>query len=64
MLIFIKNCRNWFFQRLNVVANLTAENIALRHQLAVLNRRQRHPVLRDRDRQYWSVPSEIEPQAC
>ncbi len=36
MHIFIKNCCNWFFQRLNVVANLTAENIALRHQLAVL----------------------------
>ncbi len=50
MHIFIKNCRNWFFQRLNIIANLTAENVALRHQLAVLNRRQKHPVLKDSDR--------------
>ncbi len=38
MLIFIKNCCIWFFQRLNIVVNLTVENIALRYQLIVLRR--------------------------
>ncbi|MCP3675222.1 MAG: hypothetical protein GY829_12225 [Gammaproteobacteria bacterium] len=59
MHIFIKNCRNWFFQRLNIIANLTAENIALRHQLVVLNRRQKHPVLKDRDRLFCVLLSRI-----
>ncbi len=59
MHIFIKNCRNWFFQRLNIIANQTAENIALRHQLAVLNRRQKHPVLKDHDRLFWVFLSRI-----
>ncbi len=55
----IQYCCNWFFQRLNVVAKLSTENIALRHQLAVLNMRQRHPVVRDRDRLFWVLLSHI-----
>ena len=59
MHIFIKNCCNWLFQRLNIVANLAAENIALRHQLAVLNREQKHPRLKERDRLFWIFLSHI-----
>ncbi len=33
----IQYCCKWLFQKLKVVAKLTADNIALRHQLAVLN---------------------------
>jgi hypothetical protein len=35
-------------------ANLAFENIALRHQLAVLQRSVQHPKLRRRDRILWS----------
>jgi hypothetical protein len=35
-------------------ASLAAENIALRHQLAVLQRSVKRPQLRNRDRIFWS----------
>jgi len=38
MLKIIKNFCGWLSRRLNIVANLIAENIALRHQLIVLKR--------------------------
>jgi hypothetical protein len=38
MLFFIQNLHNWFGRKLDVVAYLTAENLALRQQLIVLKR--------------------------
>ena len=35
-------------------AALAAEDLALRHQLVVLQRSVRHPKLRKRDRMFWS----------
>ena len=49
MLKIIKNFRGWLSRKLNIVANLTAENIALRHQLIVLKRNHNRPKLRERD---------------
>ena len=40
-------------RRLDIVANLTAENIALRQQLIVLKRNQGRPKLKERDRRFW-----------
>ena len=53
---FIQICLGWAFQRLNLLANLTAENLALRHQLLVLKRNHKRPTLKDRDRMFWVVP--------
>jgi len=53
MITFIKNCLNWFKKNLDIVANLTAENIALRHQVAVLKRKNKRPILKERDRIFW-----------
>jgi len=38
-------------------AQLIAENLCLRQQLMVLQRRQKRPSLRDRDRRFWVVAS-------
>ena len=46
-------------QRLNLVAYLTAENLALRQQLIVLKRNQKRPALKDRDRLFWVLLSRI-----
>ena len=35
--------------------DLVLENLVLRHQLAVLERRGRRPALRDADRRLWSL---------
>ena len=56
---FIRNCLSWIFQRLNIVANLTAENLALRQQLNVLTRNQKRPALKERDRVFWVLLSHI-----
>jgi hypothetical protein len=45
--------------RLNLVATLTAENLALRQQLIVLKRQQKRPNLKGRDRLYWVILSRI-----
>ena len=57
MSIIIRTCLRWAAQRLNIVAHLTAENIALRHQLIVLKRNQHRPKLKERDRLFWVVLS-------
>jgi putative transposase len=56
---FIQYCISWAFQTFNLLANLTAENLALRHQLVVLKRSQRRPTLKDRDRVFWVLLSRI-----
>ncbi len=59
MIKIIQFCFNRVSQRLNIVANLTAENIALRHQLSVLRRGQKRPTLKKRDRLFWVLLSYI-----
>ena len=49
MLDSIRNCLNRTIERLNIIANLTTENVALRHQLIVLKRNQNRPKLKARD---------------
>ncbi len=46
-------------RRLNIVANLTAENMALRQQLIVLKRNHKRPVLKERDRLFWVILSRL-----
>ncbi len=48
-------------RRLNIVAYLTAENLVLRQQLIVLKRNQNRPSLKQRDRIFWIVLSNIWP---
>ena len=55
----MQNCLGWVFQRLNLLANLTTENLALRHQLVVLKRSHKRPVLKERDRLFWVLLSRI-----
>ena len=45
------------FLQLNIVGNLSAENLALRHQLVVLMRNQKRPTLSQRDRLFWVILS-------
>ena len=59
MLKKIKSCCGWLSPKLNIVLNLTAENIALRHQLIVLKRKQNRPKLKERDRLFWVILSRI-----
>lgn len=59
MLKTIKKCLSWVSERLNIIGNLSAENIALRHQLVVLKRNQKRPVLKERDRLFWVILSRI-----
>jgi hypothetical protein len=56
---FIRNCLLWATRRINIVARLTAENIALRQQLIVLKRNQYRPALNERDRLFWVLLSHI-----
>ena len=53
--------RNRFARKFNIVAYLTAENLALRHQLIVLKRNHNRPQLKERDRVFWKVLSNIWP---
>lgn len=59
MLKIIKNYGVWLSRKLNIAANLTAENFALRQQLIVLKRNQRRPKLNARDRLFWVLMSHI-----
>ena len=59
MLKFIKNSCRGLSRKLNVVAHLTAENVALRQQIIVLKRTQHRPKLKGRDRLFWVLPSRI-----
>jgi putative transposase len=59
MLRIIKNSCRWLSQRLNIIACLAAENLALRQQLIVLKRNQTRPKLKDRDRLFWVLLSRI-----
>ena len=61
MLFFIQKLQNWL-KRFDVVAYLTAENLALRQQLIVLKRNQKRPSLKDRDRMFWKVLSQVWPR--
>jgi len=57
----IESYCGWLSSKLNIVANLTAENVALRHQLIVLKRKQNRPNLKARDRLFWVILSRIWP---
>ena len=59
MLKIIKNWCVWLSRKLNIVANVAAENLALRQQLIVLKRNQRRPKLNARDRLFWVFISRI-----
>mgnify|MGYP006131872867 CR=1 FL=1 len=61
MLFLIQMIRNQFRRKLNIVAYLTAENLALRQQLNVLNRSQNRPQLKERDLLFWQILSNIWP---
>ena len=52
---------NRLVRKLNTVAYLTAENLAFRQQLIVLKRNQNRPQLKERDRVFWQVLSNIWP---
>ena len=56
---FIQYCLGWVFYRLNLLANLTAENLALRHQLVVLKRSHKRPALKERDRLFRVLLSRV-----
>jgi len=60
MMFFIQMIRNRLARKLNIVAYLSAENLA-RHQLIVLKRNQNRAQLKERDRLFWKVISEIWP---
>ncbi len=53
MLRIIRNCSRWATRKLDIVAYLSAENLALRQQLIVLKRTQNRPKLKERDRLFW-----------
>jgi hypothetical protein len=61
MLFLIQMIRNQFRRKLNIVAYLTAENLALRQKLNVLNRSQNRPQLKERDLLFWQILSNIWP---
>ncbi len=48
---FIKTLLSKF----NLIANLTAKNLALRHQLIVLNRSIKRPQIKTKDRLFWII---------
>ena len=61
MITFMRNGYNWLKKNLNIFANLVAENISLRHQLAVLKRNTKRPALKGRDRLFWVLLSRVWP---
>jgi hypothetical protein len=62
MLLFIQKLQNWLARKLDIVAYLTAENLALRQQLIVLKRNQKRPSPKKRDRVFWKVLSQVWPR--
>ena len=62
MPFLIQIFRNCFARRLDFVAYLTAENLALRQQLIVLKRNRARPSLKVRDRVFWKVLSQVWPR--
>lgn len=60
--VFTQKFRNWFAQKLDIVAYLTAENLVLRQQLIVLKRNQKRSQLKERDRMFWKVLSNVWPR--
>jgi hypothetical protein len=61
MLFFVQIYRNWLIRKFDIVAYLTAENLALRQQIIVLKRNQNRPHIKERDRMFWRVLSNIWP---
>jgi transposase InsO family protein len=61
MLFFTQKLQNWLQRKFDVVAYLTAENLALRQQLIVLKRNQARPSLKLSDRVFWKVLSQVWP---
>ena len=61
MLCFIQIFHNWLAGKLDVVAYLTAENLVLRQQIIVLKRNQNRAHIKERDRIFWRVLSNIWP---
>ncbi len=59
MLFLIQIVRKWLTRKLDIIAYLTAENLALRHQLIVLKRNQNRPQLKERERIIWKVLSRL-----
>ncbi len=59
MLEIIKYCCRWLCRNFNIVANLAAENVSLRHQIIVLKRNNKRPVLKERDRMLWVLLSRV-----
>jgi len=59
MLFLFQMICNRLARKLNIVAYLTAENLALSQQLIVLKRNQNRPQLKERDRVFWQVLSNI-----
>ncbi len=59
MLRIIEKYCGWLSRKLNVIAHLTAENLALRQRLIVLKRNQRCPKLKERDWLFWVLLSRI-----
>ena len=61
MLFLFQMICNRLGRKLNIVAYLTAENLALSQQLIVLKRNPNRPQLKERDRVFWQVLSNIWP---
>ncbi|MFT6752237.1 MAG: putative transposase [Candidatus Azotimanducaceae bacterium] len=61
MLLLIQTFKRWLARKLYIVAYLTAENLALSQQLVVLSRNQNRPQLKEHDRLFWKVLSNIWP---
>jgi len=61
MSFLIQIFQNWFARKLDIVAYLTVENLALRQQLIVLKRNQKRPSFEVRDRVFWKVLSQVWP---
>ena len=59
MFKIIKISCGWLSRKLNFIAYLTAENLALRQQIIVLKRNQTRPKLKERDRLFWVVMSRL-----
>ena len=50
----IKLIRN-ILEKFNLIANLTAKNLALHQQLIVLNRSTKRPQIKAKDRLFWII---------
>ena len=61
MLFLFQMICNRLGRKLNIVTYLTAENLALSQQLIVLKRNPNRPQLKERDRVFWQVLSNIWP---